>query len=266
MKLKPYFGIVDFPNHWKVLEMMDVWLLNAPTEEHMLHVGVMTSRKVLYEEPTKWASVWPKKSEIWDILRHPVAYNCLHYADYDEAQDPVLEFSLGLAMQLVRPTDLSALQLDMIWPNPAQVMIARDFAAGIGYMPEIILQVNAPALERVGNDPERLVRELEGYWSGIDRILLDKSMGRGKPMDPQVLLPFVRAVHEGLPELGIGVAGGLSADTMHLMEPIWEEFPDVSIDAHGALRPSRDVKDPIDWSLAEKYLRAACATRAKYNK
>ncbi|MFA5934800.1 MAG: hypothetical protein WC827_02885 [Candidatus Paceibacterota bacterium] len=32
------------------------------------------------------------------------------------------------------------------------------------------------------------------------------------------------------------------------------EFPDVSIDAEGKLRPSGSALDPVDWDMAEKYI------------
>ena len=63
-----------------------------------------------------------------------------------------------------------------------------------------------------------------------------------------------RAIKENIPEFGIVVAGGLGPRTLHLIEPIIEEFPDISIDAQGQLRPSHNALDPIDWDMAGEYL------------
>jgi hypothetical protein len=41
------------------------------------------------------------------------------------------------------------------------------------------------------------------------------------------------------------------------VEPLVSEFPDLSIDAEGCLRPSRNIMDPIDWKFAETYLAKA---------
>lgn len=59
--------------------------------------------------------------------------------------------------------------------------------------------------------------------------------------------------------MALAVAGGLGPDTMELINPIAESFPDISIDAQGKLRPSGNALDPIDWNLAEKYLSRSVA-------
>ena len=52
----------------------------------------------------------------------------------------------------------------------------------------------------------------------------------------------------------IVAAGGLGPETMHLVDPIVKEFPDVSIDAQGRLRPSESALDPVDWNTAGAYI------------
>jgi hypothetical protein len=100
------------------------------------------------------------------------------------------------------------------------------------------------------------------YKSLPSAVLLDRSMGKGKGMDAEVLLKFAHAwqkTYPGSQTMGpeLIVAGGLGPSTMNLLEPIVRVFPDVSIDAQGRLRPSGDALDPIDWDMAEDYLRAA---------
>lgn len=73
-------------------------------------------------------------------------------------------------------------------------------------------------------------------------------------MDAKGLLPFARAVKRRFPQFGLVAAGGLGPDTMHLVEPLIKEFPDLSIDAQGKLRPSGSALDPIDWYMAGQYL------------
>ena len=76
-------------------------------------------------------------------------------------------------------------------------------------------------------------------------------------MDADELLPYLRAIATQFPWLQLAVAGGLGR--MSLVEPIVREFPDISIDAQGRLRPSGSALDPIDWGMAETYLREASA-------
>jgi phosphoribosylanthranilate isomerase len=141
----------------------------------------------------------------------------------------------------------------MIWPDPACLKGALLETKSL----EIILQIGSNALEATSNDPASVVQRFTSYADIVDRVLLDKSMGKGVPMDAETLLPFMRALNEMFPGLGIGVAGGLGPDTIHLVEPIVKEFPSVSIDAQSRLRPSGSALDPINWTMAAGYLAGA---------
>jgi hypothetical protein len=139
----------------------------------------------------------------------------------------------------------------MIWPDPDQ--IANGVRASRKQI-EVILQIGKNALEEVGNNYQFLVEKLGGYEGVIHRVLLDKSMGKGLGMDAEGLIPFARAIRESFPALGIGAAGGLGPETIQLVEPLAAVFSDLSIDAQGRLRPSRNALDPIDWNMAGNYL------------
>jgi hypothetical protein len=149
---------------------------------------------------------------------------------------------------------VDGLQLDMPWPDP--VMISTGIHTS-RKSPEVILQVGKRSIGEAGNDPGEVVRRLIPYEGIVHRILLDKSMGKGVGMDAEGLIPFARAIKERFPSLGLVAAGGLGPETMHLVEPLVKEFPDLSIDAQGRLRPSGDALDPIDWNMAGEYLRRA---------
>lgn len=250
-KFRPYVGICDFESAAQATAMAKVLAANGGADaERRLMVGVMMSYKTLNGLPTKWAGVWPDKDELSSIfIPHHRALNTLHYADYD---------GIDVLMNLLRAAgyggfDLDAVQLDMIWPPVDDIMTFSDARQDL----RIILQVNSRSLEMAGDDPTRVVERLSAYNGALDCVLLDKSMGRGKGMDAQALLPYLRAIRSGIPDLHLAVAGGLGPDTLHLVEPIVEEFPDVSIDAQGQLRKSGDSRDPIDWGRATLYVQRA---------
>lgn len=250
--MHPYVGITDFTAPWQVRAMLEVFNTHRfPGSQRQLHVGVMMSYKTLHGIPSKWKDAFPPKESIVRILSSDLVYNCLHYADYEN--NPELRKSLSKAIWYGGP-ELSAIQLDMIWPSSREIVRAvrahhKDF--------EVILQVGRGALEAVGNDPRGLVEKLRGYDGVIHRVLLDKSGGEGRGMDAAELLPFARAIREHFPKTGLVVAGGLGPYTMYLAEPIVREFPDVSIDAQARLRPSRNALDPVDWHMAGGYLATA---------
>ncbi len=246
--MNPYIGITDFSNAKQVQDMLVVFNQHlSKNSSRKLHVGVMQSYKTFYGLPSKWQNVFPAKEILDQIFFCNHVYNCLHYADYDNKTD----YKTLSQVIFYGGIYLNAIQLDMIWPDPGQV------ASGVhtSRKPiEVILQIGTQAIYDAENDPEIVVEKLADYENVIHRVLLDKSMGKGIGMDAGVLAPFVRAIKKSFPKLGIGVAGGLGPNTMHLAEPLVKEFSDISIDAQGKLRKTGNALDPIDWDLAEIYL------------
>jgi hypothetical protein len=244
----PYIGITDFMTFAQVERMLAV--LNANVRQgqrRRLHVGVMMSYKTLHGLETKWSEAFPPKEAIANIFSSDETMNCLHYADYDAVdvfQSLMKAISFG-------GSGINALQLDMIWPNPEHVANAVQSS---GKKLEVILQVGKNAIEQADNDPEKIVTKLQEYVGVVHHVLLDKSMGKGLGMDASGLIPFARAIRDAFPELGIVAAGGLGPQSVGLVEPLVKEFPDVSIDAQGKLRPSGSALDPVDWDMAEVYL------------
>lgn len=247
--MNPYIGITDFTDFGQVQEMSQVFATHQPKgSSRVLHVGVMMSYKTLNSIPSKWQNAFPSKERIASIFSSDEGYNCLHYADYDN--NPDLWKNIATAISF-GGTDIHALQLDMIWPDPGEV--AHGVHTSRKQI-EVILQIGKNALEEVNNDPQRVVERLGDYEGVIHRVLLDKSMGKGLGMDANGLIPFAQAIKESFPTLGIGAAGGLGPETIQLVAPLVTAFPDLSIDAQGRLRPSGNAIDPIDWSMAGNYL------------
>lgn len=249
MNRQPYVGITDFTSFEQVKKMLEVFHKHKPLESHrMLHIGVMMSFKTLNDIETKWLKVFPSKETIADIFGSDNVYNCLHYADYDHDTNFFKDLARAISYG---GTGINAVQLDMVWPDPGQIVNGVHASRK---QIEVILQVGKNAIEAADNDPTEVVRRLENYEGVIHRVLLDKSMGRGLSMDAVGLIPFVQAIKDRFPDLGLVVAGGLGPDSINLVEPLAKKFSDLSIDAQGKLRPSGDALDPIDWGMAKVYL------------
>lgn len=241
-----YIGITDFDNRFRVIEMLDLFPESHPRK---LMMGVMSSWKWFHGGTTKWNKVWLPRDQIKQMfVDHPKVFNTLHWADYDNmtSNTDIIRACLDCGKYL------HAVQLDMIWPRFNLCWVIRDTIR----VP-IILQVGKKALEDISNDEAKLLLKLEIYRTLIDGILLDCSMGRGVPMNPELLRSFIIPVKSAFPELHIAVAGGLGPDTIHLVEPIIREFPDVSFDAQGQLRDSGDSTEPINWVRAKNYMAKA---------
>lgn len=253
--LQPYTGITDFTHPEQVQRMLAVFQKLLPQgSSRRLHVGVMMSRKTLNGEETKWSKVFPANHEISTIFFSEETYNCLHYADYGVPSDEHLSENLTKAIEWCGAS-IHALQLDMTWPEPFQI---AETLSNIPRKIEVILQIGEKSFEQIGPNMDDFVRKLDEYEGIVHRVLLDKSMGKGKPLDANFILPYARTVKRLFPGMGIGVAGGLGPKSMDLILPFLSEFPGISIDAQGQLRPSGDnFKEPIHWSMARDYLAAS---------
>jgi hypothetical protein len=275
---RPYIGITDFMTNQQVEQIYNVFKTHRESEsKRRLHVGVMMSFKTLYGHETKWTKAFPPKEKIkhifnpisiesqehistreyMDLWNYTNIWNdimfTLHYADYEKCPDIVQ--NLTDALMCTGPY-VNALQLDMIWPDPHLVQQAiKDSGKNI----EVILQIGKNAMEDADNDPQEIVERLYFYQEFLTHVLLDKSMDRELSMNAHELLPYARAIKKAYPNLGLAVAGGLGPNTVHLVEPLVAEFPDISIDAQGRLRPSGDALDPIDWDMASLYVVEALA-------
>ena len=243
-----YIGITDFMTRAQVRRIIELYYKNDLLFNNLrAHIGVMMSRKTLGLMKNKWTDAFPKREEVSGIfMRHLLAFNVLHYADYD---------GVDVFCNLLEAADyggpnMDAMQLDMIWPSPVVLRMFRDEHPEI----QLILQIGANALAAMQDDPTCVAERLAHYDGDVDYVLLDKSMGKGLGMDARALLPFVRRISQTQPHIGIAVAGGLGPNTLNLVEPIVREFPDISIDAQGRLRPNGDaLNEPIDWNMAEEY-------------
>lgn len=247
----PYIGITDFMTGEQARAMLKVMEVCQAGKQRprKLMVGVMMSYKTLNGLPTKWEKAFPKSAEIPSIFfEHPLAFNTLHYADYDESTTTSDILSM---MRICLDGSLHAVQLDMPWPQWQLLEVIKRTS---DWQVKTVLQIGKTSLEQCNNTPSEVCWQIDRYGCLIDYVLIDKSMEQGKGMAAAFLLPFVRAIAEEFPRLGIAVAGGLGPTTMHLVEPIVQEFPGISIDAQGQLRSSGSALDPIEWDRAEEYL------------
>lgn len=250
MKTAPYIGITDFTSPEQVKKMLEVFQGHkSPRSLRVLHVGVMMSFKTLNGQKSKWLNVFPPKETIAEIfsLNNEDIYNCLHYADY---KDQTRSEDLVRGLEYAGPS-VHAVQLDMTWPNPT--MVANAIRMSHKKI-EVILPIGRMAIEYANSDPSVVVKWLGDYEGIIHRVLLDQSMGQGLSMNAHTLLPYMRAIKDRFPNLRLVVAGGLGPDSVNLVEPLIREFPGLSIDAQGKLRPSGDSVDPINWEMAGAYL------------
>lgn len=254
-RLHPWVGVTDFAKSEQTQMMAEHHLVEAlhhRVEGRPLMVGVMMSYKTLHDIPTKWADAWVSKKDLSRVfLSYPHTLNTLHYADFDGLTTP--DDLIDVVTWGGR--NLDAVQFDMVWPEPFLLEFLRKKFPSVFF----ILQVNAHSLEMVHNNLGEFAVRLSEYDGVLEGVLLDKSMGTGLGLDGKYLRPFVATVVEKFPRLTVGVAGGLGPDTLELLEPLREFFPQLAIDAQGRLRKGGNSLDPIEWHLARQYVSKALA-------
>lgn len=232
------FQMLDF---FKTLKNKDVQLM----------IGTMTSFKVLNQQPTKWATIFPSVEALKYIFSsaNPQAINCIHYADYDN--NPGLFNTLENVVEYCGG-GLHAVQLDMVWPDPHEL---RRFVKE--YNLPIVLQISKRSMAECGDNPAVVAEKVSNeYGDIISHVLLDCSMGKGVPIDISVIHPYIEAIKSYTADVQIAVAGGLGPGTISEVKSLIEQYR-VSIDAQSKLRLSGKAEDPIDWDLAEKYVEEA---------
>ncbi|MCE2499977.1 MAG: hypothetical protein J4G13_03840 [Dehalococcoidia bacterium] len=107
----------------------------------------------------------------------------------------------------------------------------------------------------VDGDPSLLAQRCAEYAGIVTDVLVDASEGLGIPLDAGRTVRYLEAIAATAPDLGLVVAGGLSAaNVADLLSPLLPKWASVSIDAEGRLR---DEDDRLDLGAATDYLEAA---------
>lgn len=275
---QPYTGITDVYNRAHALEMVDELKKHRGHPGRKLMVGVMASplsldpsrgRGVL--ECDRVREVYPLREQLASAFTdHPDVLNTIHLADlYGPHQGKYLDRDLELCVEHGGP-NLHAIQLDLTWPDPSKLVKFKKENPNI----PLILQVGKFALKQT-KTPQEVVEKLKGYGNLIDYALFDASMGMGKGMQAEHLLPFLREVRRELPYLNLAVAGGFGPETVEQLKYITDEFPNISIDAQGMLKRPDSPKDtlghfiathPADVGRSKDYLRKSCEILDKLHK
>lgn len=250
--IKPYIGVTDFTSRSQVERAKAAIPANV---NRRLHVGAMTSYKVIRGIPTSkgWEYVWLNEQGLRELFANdPEVYNVIHYADYDHTQEnraPTTVLDLVTAWDRCGPY-VDAIQLDMVWPRKEMLEEFRHCRPDA----EIILQVGSKALDQAGRYALDILDE---YYGLAHYALLDAGMGTGTPFDPEAFLQLID--NTDFPPFQLAVAGGLGPDTYSNLQPLLDEYPELSCDAQSRLRQSHNSLDPLDMGRVIAYIEGVCS-------
>lgn len=249
---KPYIGITGFMNREQVQAVLDQLDLIGFPSTHRLMVGVLVSPKSLRREALKdiWRNKYPDPYQLGTIfVRDPRALNLVHY----NTKEP------NLADQLARVVDLTpnidGFQLNIVWPDPAELRLFRERHSEM----KIVLQIGPKVLASHDSGcPQwlELHDRLRRYRGLVDYLLLDGSGGVGIELDTDYFsqIIFGLSIFSDI-RFMLGIAGGLSEESVvRLISPVLKICPDMSWDAQGCLRT---LDDQLDLEKCTGYLAAS---------
>lgn len=245
-----YVGVTGFMKREEVRMALDVFPSDAGPR---LMVGVLATWKTLRGLPVKpkWQKQMPNPLTIDEVfVGDPRALNLVHYS---AGEDHALELFRDLhKLRFLGGPHFNGFQLNLAWPEIRQL---QDYREAFGYEDFLVLQIGAKAVEERGGSPQKVAELLYHYGGIVDAMLFDPSSGHGRSFDTECAREFLRAIrNECGTEMGLGVAGGLGPNSLSLVQPLLEEFPDLNIDAQGLLR---DEDNDLDMCLTRQYLKSA---------
>ncbi len=242
------------------------WRLDRP-----LMLGILMSSKTANGIPNKYPKRYPRLKDVFKIT-DPVdggtRWNApllpiIHYATDDHATVALqilgLKKCLDWEYEETVHTHVSGFQINTPWPD-LRLFHELGFESHFGKNFRIVLQVGRAALKQAAMgrgscQPDELVTMLRPYVGAVSDILLDPSGGMGMPVDPAQASDYLDAIKAAGLRFGLGVAGGLDAQSLDQLAPLLERHPDVSIDAEGRLRDP--ATDELDLGKARDYVAKA---------
>lgn len=193
-----------------------------------LAVGVLVNEKTLRcEKITETPNRYIDVHDISKVFRKdPLLINMIHLS---------LPDSRNLLSSMERLTmlggaNLNGFQINMKWPDPEVLKRFRiKWLETRRSQPWIILQIGKDSLEDVGNCSLGLCKKLLEYNDCITDVLIDPSGGSGILTEAGDLEKYVRSITFEYPNMGIGLAGGLTAKSLEVVEEILWKYPNLSV-------------------------------------
>jgi len=247
-----YIGVAGVTNRAEAQALLQIFHRCIGNEVHKVMTGVLASSRTLRGERHKKPNRFSAREAIKDIfIPDPKSLNVIHFAT--DGKRPFSEELIEILDWCVSGWGSLGVQLNVIWPSPREV---EKFLKAAIRKTIVVLQIGTRAFKEVNNSPCELAKRLGAYRGLITHVLLDPSGGEGKPLDPAILRPYVQEVAELSWPVGVGVAGGLSPTTLHLVQPLFDEFPFLSIDAETGLRTEDDF---LDLEKVRRYIEGSLA-------
>ena len=199
-----------------------------------LAIGVLVNDKTLHDEKVKDQ---PKRFvDVHNLAtifqKDPLLINIIHLSLEDKrALLPSLE-----RLTMLGGSNLHGFQLNVVWPDPSALCkFRKKWLKTKRSQPWLILQISKKTLEEIDYNSVNLCKKLLEYKNCITDVLIDPSGGKGELLDIDEMEKFIRAITFEHPGVGIGIAGGLTAENIKVAEKLMWQYPNLSIGSGRAL-------------------------------
>lgn len=217
-----------------------------PSGGRQLMVGVLASEKTLAGQKNRYFRRYPRVESIAGIFTDdPRCLNLVHYG----ADAPPDGDMLARLFELAGPL-CHGFQFNGAWPYAYDLERLHERAARCGRTLRVVLQVRVP--NRLGT--ATVAWPSPAHYAGLfSDVLLDASGGEGRAFDYAYAETWVEECRSRLGDkIGIGVAGGLCAETLATVAPLLADG--ISCDAEGRLRDGADGGGRLDLERVKAYL------------
>lgn len=207
--------------------------------EPRLMVGILVSDTTMQGSLNPvMSSLYPTREALPHVFPEAPPDPIKHMVHYNTATPEKLAEEAEAIIHLLR-SDFDGFQFNVCWPNPSHLHTLKQRHPD----KHVLLQIGSAALREYqyiregssyGYSIDGFMGRIREYAGCIDEVLIDPSGGKGQEIQAGQLVSLVQELAK-LPELGVNVAGGLSAETIGLVQPFLDACPHVGIDAQGKL-------------------------------
>lgn len=247
-----YVGVSGFMSSAEVCAALEVF----PACGRQLMVGVLASSKTLCGLPNKYPRRYPLAADIAGIFVDDArALNLVHVAT-DGDKSTVDGKLIPIEIDLWRGFLAGGPLCHGVQLNGATQRLRPEalhaFKAMCPTAKHIVLQVGPRWLD-ARSAADSFMKSLARYAGTATDILLDVSGGNGRLINPETARELVvdarrSLAHWGIAadRMGIGIAGGLCAETLPGIRGLLEEQGPLSIDMEGRIRDDADGGGNMD--------------------
>lgn len=238
MRPAPYIGISGIMSRDEIGAILKE---HVDERRRLFAFGVLISAKTIHGIPNRYPHRYPRPDQLRGIFERWNVCDLLtlHYSADDDRR---LSEDIGHAIfDICRVPD--GLQLNIKNPYGERLPDPNKVAAIASVYPRmrIILQI-VPTMFSSRAELWRYVRE---YAFSATDVLIDGSRGNGvdyfaDPLNVASVRADLLELRSSFPHLGLGIAGGLCAETLSHVAGLLREIPDLSLDMEGKIRDAND--------------------------